>query len=57
MRIPYNSIDSKPAAKGNELRINLFRIQGPGERKHLAWQTPNSQSFHTPEAFGRMRLE
>jgi hypothetical protein len=58
MRIPYSSIDTKPAAKGNELRINLFRIQGPGpDRKHIAWQTPNAESYHTPQAFGRIRLE
>src|SRR5579871_2425547 len=29
MRIPYRSLDSRPAAAGNTLRINFFRSQGP----------------------------
>lgn len=32
MRIPYESIDPRPAAAGNALRMNLFRAQGPGTK-------------------------
>src|ERR1700739_2958168 len=33
MRIPYAAIDTRPAAAGNTLRINLFRCQGPNSRR------------------------
>jgi hypothetical protein len=56
MRIPMKSIDPRPAAAGNEMRINLYRIQGPAPRKHVNWQPVNNESFHTPEAFGTLRL-
>jgi len=57
MRIPYAAIDSRPAAVGNTLRINLFRCQGPNSsRKYLAWQAPMSDSFHVPEQFGILKL-
>ncbi|MBL8221344.1 MAG: hypothetical protein JNL62_19075, partial [Bryobacterales bacterium] len=58
MKIPMKSIDSRPAAAGNELRCNLYRIQGPFEpqRKHVAWNPVNAESYHTPEAFGRLVL-
>jgi Carbohydrate family 9 binding domain-like len=57
MRIPYAAIDSRPAAAGNTLRINLFRCQGPtASRKYLAWQAPMRDSFHTPERFGILKL-
>jgi hypothetical protein len=40
------------------MRINLYRIQGPpANRKHVNWQPVNRDRFHTPEAFGRLRLE
>jgi len=57
MRIPYAAIDSRPAAAGNTLRINLFRCQGPtATRKYLAWQAPMRDSFHAPERFGTLQL-
>src|ERR1700757_3062936 len=57
MRIPYSAIDSRPAAAGNTLRINLFRCQGaePG-RHYIAWRAPMRESFHTPERFGTLKL-
>ena len=58
MRIPYAAIDSRPARKGNQLRINFFRAQGPPPgRKQLAWQSTMSDSFHVPERFGLLELE
>jgi len=57
MRIPYSAVDSRPAAAGNILRINLFRSQGPPSAQHqIAWQSPMSDSFHVPERFGLMVL-
>ena len=57
MRIPYAAIDSRPAAAGNTLRINLFRCQGPTSRRHyIAWQPPMRDSFHVPERFGTLKL-
>ena len=57
MRIPYASIDSRPAAAGNTLRINLFRCQGPASsRRYIAWRAPMRDSFHTPERFGTLKL-
>jgi hypothetical protein len=58
MKIPLKSIDPRPAAEGNELRINFYRIQsGPApNRKFVAWQPTNSRSYHVPEAFGRLKL-
>ena len=57
MRIPYASIDTRPAAEGNVLRINFFRSQGStANRKSLTWQPTNSRAFHVPEAFGTIKL-
>ncbi|MGA2858816.1 MAG: carbohydrate-binding family 9-like protein [Candidatus Sulfotelmatobacter sp.] len=57
MRIPYSAIDSRPAAAGNVLRINLFRSQGPASARHeIAWQAPMSNTFHVPERFGLLEL-
>ncbi len=57
MRIPLKSIDTRPPAAGLELRINFYRCQGPPpHRKFIAWQPTNAETFHVPEAFGRMRL-
>lgn len=57
MRIPYAAIDSRPAAAGNTLRINLFRCQGQNSSRHyIAWQPPMRESFHTPERFGTLEL-
>lgn len=57
MRIPYPAIDSRPAAPGNTLRINLFRSQGPVSARHqIAWQATMSNTFHVPERFGLLKL-
>ena len=58
MKIPLDQIDRRPPKPGLEFRINLYRIQGPPPgRKFIAWQPTNSPSYHTPTAFGRLRLE
>lgn len=57
MRIPYSAIDSRPAAPGNVLRVNLFRSQGPeSHRQEVTWQAPMSNTFHVPERFGLLKL-
>ena len=56
MQIPIPSIDARPPKEGSEMRINFYRIQGPAPRKHIAWQPTNSNTYHVPEAFGRLRL-
>ena len=57
MRIPLKQIDSRIPANGLEMRVNLYRCQGPPEgRQYIAWQPTRSDSFHEPEAFGRLRL-
>ena len=57
MKIPYSAIDNRPAARGNLLRINLFRSQGPASARHeIAWRSPMSDSFHVPERFGLLKL-
>ena len=57
MKIPYSAIDTRPAAAGNVLRINLFRSQGPASARHqIAWQAPRSDSFHVPARFGLLKL-
>lgn len=57
MRIPMKAIDPRPSAKGNQMRLNLYRIQGPPHnRKHIAWQPTGQDNYHVPEAFGRLVL-
>lgn len=57
MKIPYSAIDTRPAAEGNELRVNLFRSQGPPSARHeITWQATMSNSFHVPERFGLLKL-
>ena len=57
MRIPYKSIDTRPAAPGNTLRINLYRSQGPkAQHAAIAWQPTHKATFHAPEAFGTLEL-
>ena len=58
MRIPMARIDTRPPQAGAEMRINFYRLQGPPpERKGIAWQPTGNPNYHTPEAFGRLRLE
>lgn len=57
MRIPFRSIDGRKPAVGNVFRANLFRSQGPPERrKSIAWSAPMTDTFHTPERFGTLKL-
>ncbi len=55
MRIPHKSIDPRPPAAGNALRMNLFRTQGP-RHQAIVWQPTGQETFHVPEAFGILRL-
>ena len=58
MKIPYGSIDVRPATAGNALRVNFFRAQGPPSARHLiAWRAPMRDTFHVPQRFGVMKLE
>jgi hypothetical protein len=57
MRIPWKSIDRRKPVADNQLRLNLYRIEGaPPNRKYIAWRPVGNPSFHTPEKFGRLRL-
>ena len=57
MQIPIRTIDARPAAAGNQMRINFYRIQGPPpDRKGVCWQPTGSRNNHVPEAFGRVEL-
>jgi hypothetical protein len=57
MRIPMSSLGINAPKAGLEERINLYRCQGPpAGRKYINWQPVNNETFHTPEAFGRLRL-
>jgi hypothetical protein len=57
MRIPYSSVDAKPAAPGDVLRVNFYRAQGPlSEHKAIAWQPTHQKTYHVPEAFGSLKL-
>jgi len=64
MCIPVKAIDAKPSREGREMRLNLFRIQGPFKvpsdrtsRTYLAWRPTGIHNSHVPEAFGLLRLE
>jgi len=57
MRIPFAALDERRPAAGNIFRANLFRSQGPPERKKsISWQAPMTETFHTPERFGQLEL-
>lgn len=58
MRIPIDKFDKRKPQASQELRINFYRLQGPPpNRKRIAWQPTNSDSYHVPEAFGRLLME
>jgi hypothetical protein len=55
--IPWSDKLPKPKL-GDEWRVNLFRCEGTGDERYLAWQptyTPEPY-FHVPEVFGRLRF-
>jgi hypothetical protein len=57
MRIPIDKIDARKPEAGLEMRVNFFRLQGPGpSRKRIAWQPTMKPTYHVPEAFGRLKL-
>ncbi len=58
MRIPWKALQATPPHKGEELRANFYRAQGPPKSRVLiAWRPPMKASFHSPESFGTLRLE
>ena len=58
MRIPWQALQPGEPHQGEELRANFFRAQGPPKgRRLIAWRPPMKDTFHTPEAFGKLRLE
>jgi Carbohydrate family 9 binding domain-like len=55
MRIPISSFDQELPEAGRIYRANLFRSQGPPDkRRSIAWKAPMAETFHTPEMFGRL---
>jgi hypothetical protein len=57
MRIPWTAFSAARPHPGEELRANFYRAQGPPPHRHtICWQPTHAQTFHTPEAFGRLRL-
>jgi len=58
MQIPMTSIGMSAPAKNAEMRINLYRCQGPpSNRKFIAWQPTREGTFHVPGSFGRLVLK
>lgn len=57
MKIPMNKLDKRKPKVGLEMRANFYRIQGPpSNKKYINWQPVNNNNYHTPEAFGVLRL-
>lgn len=57
MKIPYASVDSRPASAGNRLRVNFFLSEGAGAaHQQIAWQPTHQPSFHVPAVFGILEL-
>jgi hypothetical protein len=58
MAIPFKAIDTRPAVMaGNDFRINIYRLQGPPDKKvYIAWQPTGARNYHLPQAFGRLIL-
>ncbi|MEO8735690.1 MAG: carbohydrate-binding family 9-like protein [Edaphobacter sp.] len=57
MRIPFAAIGQRSPADGRIFRANLFRSQGPPDRKKsITWKAPMTETFHTPERFGELKL-
>ena len=57
MKIPLSAIDHRSPEVGNTFRVNLFLSEGPPSNHHeVTWQSPMSNTFHTPERFGLLKL-
>jgi hypothetical protein len=57
MRIPFAALQDSPPAAGGNFRVNLFRSQGPKQRRvEVMWQPTRQETFHVPESFGLLRL-
>lgn len=57
MKIPLRAVDPGPAEPGNEIRVNVYRLQGPQDRRDfLAWKPTGFWNPHHPEVFGTLRL-
>ena len=58
MRIPFASLDVKTPKPGDELRIGLYRIEGPEpDRIYVCWRATGATTFHVPSAFGSLVLK
>ena len=58
MKIPFSSIDMKMPSPGDQLRIGLFRIEGPEpHRIYITWRPTGATTFHVPGAFGSLVLK
>ena len=57
IRIPWSDKIPKPKL-GDEWRVNLFRCEGVGNERYLAWQPTFTAEpyFHVPDVFGRLRF-
>jgi hypothetical protein len=57
MRIPFASLGVDSPTPGTELRLGLFRIEGPEpDRTYVSWRATGTASFHVPSAFGTLVL-
>jgi hypothetical protein len=57
MKIPFTALGTPAPAEGTAFRLNLFRTEGPPtDTKEITWRPPMSNTFHTPERFGLLRL-
>ncbi len=62
MKIPVKSMGAKPLQPGTEWRLNLYRLDGPGDdsqRRFLSWSPlpeGKNRSFHQPASFGIIKF-
>lgn len=57
LKIPITAIDKRPPKVGNEMRVNVYRLQGPQDKRDfLAWRPTGFWMPHHPEKFGTLRL-
>ena len=57
MKIPFAAISPESPKVGQTFRANLFRSQGSAQRHtSISWKPPMSDTFHTPENFGLLKL-